>query len=176
MFMYTGDYADRFFYTNDNNQHALVGTVDIWRALQPYVTTNRSFSVCPADWTGGSNIPWLNSIGEPTNVLASSYYYIPGFYNSDPPQSLPQVRRTAEVSHPSQKVMIICDAVSGPQDLVTFLNASFSFGQGHGPGSFDVLFVDAHAAYLNQSKWLRDPNLLSDAAKDWASLSWTDFP
>lgn len=178
MNLYSDDYAQRFFYTNDNDQHTLVGLIDVWRALQPYLNTNRSFFVCLADWSGGSNIPWLNSLGEPTNVLANSYYYIPGFYNSDPPQAqaVPQARRTTEVSHPSQKVMITCEAVSGAQDLVKFVNTSSYWGSGHGPGWFDVLFVDGHGAYLNQSRWLRDPKLPSGYDEDWSSLGWTDFP
>jgi len=82
MSLYSNDYADSFFYANDDRH--LVGLVDVWRSLQPYVSTNRSFCVCLADWSGGSDIPWLSSLGEPTNVTASSYYYIPAFYYGDP--------------------------------------------------------------------------------------------
>jgi len=176
MSLYSNDYADSFFYTNE--QHNVVGLVDVWRSLQAYVTTNRSFCVCLADWSGGCNIPWLSSLGEPTNVLASSYYYIPTFYNSDPPQSypVPQVRRRTEVTHPSQKAMVSCDAVSGPKDLQNFISLNFYWGSGHGPGYFNVLFVDGHSAYLNQSKWLLDPNLVEYSQdKDWSGLGWTDF-
>src|ERR1019366_6184844 len=72
MSLYTADYQDRFFYTNEAD-HRMLGLVDVWKALQPYLSTNRSFCVCLADQGGPANLAWLKSSGDPANVLASSY-------------------------------------------------------------------------------------------------------
>jgi len=74
MSLYTDNYLDRFFFTNDSD-HRMLGLVDTWQALRPYLTTNRSFCVCPADEGGPANIAWLRSSGDPANVSANSYYY-----------------------------------------------------------------------------------------------------
>ena len=182
MFLYTADYEDKVFYTNwdtTTNQRRTLGLVDVWQTLQPYLSTNRAFCVCRADRGGPYNLLMLNSTGAPTNVLPSSYYYIPGFYHSDPPQSNPGVRRRAEVTHPSQKVMIVCCALPAGNDaaVINLLNTDGAdvWPQGHGPGAFTVLFVDGHAAYLKSRKWLSDPHLGSGSYDDWSSLGWTDF-
>ncbi len=181
MALYSDNYQDRFFYTNDSD-HRMLGLVDIWQALRPYLTTNRSFCVCLADEGGPANIAWLNSSGYATNVLASSYYYIPGFTHRDPPESfISQVRRRSEVTHPAQKVMIICGAMKDRNDVLSSVSLSSTvtndWPQGHGANSFTVLFVDGHAAYLNWHKWLLDPYLeMEDAAEDWSRMAWTDFP
>ena len=182
MFLYTADYEDKFFYTNwdtTTNQRRTLGLVDVWLTLQPCLSTNRAFCVCRADRGGPYNLLLLQSTGAPTNVLPSSYYYIPGFYHSDPPQSNPGVRRRAEVTHPSQKVMIVCCALPAGNDaaVINELNTDGAdvWPQGHGPGAFTVLFVDGHAAYLKWRKWLSDPLLGSGGYNDWSSLGWTDF-
>jgi prepilin-type N-terminal cleavage/methylation domain-containing protein len=185
MSLYTDENQDRFFYTNDERH--MLGLVDVWRTLQPYLTTNRAFCVCLADQAGPANIAWLKLLdqtfatGDPTNVLAGSYYYIPGFYHSDPPENTPQVRRRTEVTHPSQKLIIWCLALNSLQDLnnmdIPMMNYDSPTGwpQGHGPGVFTGLFVDGHSAYLKYTRWLRDPLLVFDAAEDWSSMGWTDF-
>ena len=182
MSLYCDDFKDSFFFTNDTD-HRMLGLVDVWQALQPYQTTNRSFCVCRADVGGPANIAWLKSSGEPTNVLASSYYYIPGFTYTDPPHltSLQmEVRRRREVTRPSQKAMILCCAMKDKNDVLSSVSLSASvtndWPQGHGPSSFTVLFVDGRAAYLNWHKWLIDPLLLeADDAEDWSGMRWADF-
>jgi prepilin-type N-terminal cleavage/methylation domain-containing protein/prepilin-type processing-associated H-X9-DG protein len=182
MFLYTADYEDKFFYTNIDssvNQRRTLGLVEVWLTLQPYLSTNRAFCVCRADRGGPYNLSILNSTGAPTNVLPSSYYYIPGFYHTDPPESNPGVRRRAEVTHPSQKVMIVCCALPAGNDatLLSDLNGSADvWPQGHGSDAFTVLFVDGHAAYLKWTKWLWDPRFTPNYYHDWSSLGWTDFP
>jgi prepilin-type processing-associated H-X9-DG protein len=83
------------------------------------------------------------------------------------------------VTHPSQKVMVVCCAVPAGNDaaVLNFLNTDGAdvWPQGHGPGAFTVLFVDGHAAYLKWRKWLSDPLLPPDSYNDWSSLGWTDF-
>jgi prepilin-type N-terminal cleavage/methylation domain-containing protein/prepilin-type processing-associated H-X9-DG protein len=181
MSLYSDNYLDRFFFTNDSD-HRMLGLVDVWQAVQPCLSTNRSFCVCLADEGGPANIAWLRSSGDPANVLASSYYYIPGFTHRDPPESpILQVRRRPEVTHPAQKVMILCCAMKDKNDVLSSVSISSTvtndWPQGHGPSSFTVLFVDGHAAYLNWHKWLLDPLLeAEDAAEDWSRMAWTDFP
>ena len=179
MFLYTADYEDKFFYTND--QRRMVGLVDIWQSLHPYLSTNRAFCVCRADQGGPFNLVLLKSTGISTNgVLPSSYYYIPGFYQSDPPQSNPGVRRRAEVTHPSQKVMVICCALKAGNNtaLINAMNSGNGnvWPEAHGPGAFTVSFVDGHAAYRKWKQWLWDPRIPVSDYNDWSSLGWTDFP
>lgn len=182
MSLYSDDYRDQFYFTNDTD-HRMLGLVDVWEAMQAYLTTNRTFCVCLADEGGPANIAWLKSSGEPTNVPPCSYYYVPDFTYTDPPHltSLPMaIRRRQEVTHPAQKAMILCVAMKDPTDVLSSISISSSvtndWPQGHGPVSFTVLFVDGHAAYVDWRKWLIDPLLLEgDDAEDWARLAWTDF-
>jgi prepilin-type N-terminal cleavage/methylation domain-containing protein/prepilin-type processing-associated H-X9-DG protein len=184
--LYNSDNNETFYYTNDYRYYAVdywhpLGLVDVWRAMQPYLTTNRSFLLCPADLGGPANLTWMLAQGDVTSAtrvtVMDSYYYFPGFTSSDPPQFNPQVRRLAEVTHPSQKLVIACCALKDAQDVSNMVNSYTNWTQGHGPDSFTVLFVDGHAAHLNWTKWLWDPKAQArGAAKAWASLGWTDFP
>ena len=184
MSLYSDNYQDRFYFTNDEN-HRMLGLVEVWQALQPYLTTNRPFCVCPADEGGPANLAWLESSGDPTNVLASSYYYIPGFTHTDPPHNANngppmELRRRAEATHPSQKAMIICLAMKGKNDVLSIRSISSTvtnlWPQGHGPSSFTVLFVDGRSAYVNWHRWIIDPLLeIGGDAEDWSRLGWSDF-
>jgi prepilin-type N-terminal cleavage/methylation domain-containing protein len=106
-------------------------------------------------------------------TVPCSYWYLPGFYHSDPPQSNLQVRRMTEVTYPSQKLMIICSALSGIKSE-SEINGGWIDPQGHGPGRLTGLFVDGHSAYLNWSQWLADPKLPNNEGLDWARLGWVD--
>jgi prepilin-type N-terminal cleavage/methylation domain-containing protein len=176
--LYTADYADRFPYTGDEVYK--MSLVDVWWLLQPYLTTNRSFCVCPADRGGPFNVTWVRvyggSIGLTTNQITvpSSYWYLPGLYHSDPPSIQLQVRRVTEVTHPSQKLMTICFALSGIKSW-SEINGGSVDPQGHGRGRLTGLFVDGHSAYMQWSQWLWDPKLdRNNSGCDWASLGWTD--
>jgi prepilin-type N-terminal cleavage/methylation domain-containing protein len=178
MSLYGADYGDSFVYTNDERH--MLGLVDVWRMRQPYLTTNRSFCVCLADQGGPFNITWVSLIGPLINrttneiIVPSSYYYIPGFYHTDPPQSVPHLRRRTEVTHPSQKLMIFCCALSGAKSL-NEIDGLAAYPQGHGQGRLTGLFLDGHSADLKWSQWLWDPKIPKGAAQDWSSLAWTDF-
>ena len=179
MFMYTTDFEDKFFYTNDERH--MIGLVDVWQTLHPYLSTNRAFCVCRADQGGPFNLLWLKSIGDSTNnVLPSSYYFIPGFYHSDPPASVQGGRRRVEVTHPSQKVMVVCCALKAGNNtaLINAMNTGSGnvWPEAHGSGAFTALFVDGHAAYRKWKQWLWDPHLSASSYNDWSSLGWTDFP
>src|SRR3974390_2200960 len=85
MTMYLSDHNDRFPY-NENETHR-VSISDIWLLLYPFIATNASFYVCPAD-TGPFNVRSLTLSGSlltpplTTNDLsvASSYYYYSGIF------------------------------------------------------------------------------------------------
>ncbi len=77
MVLYGADYEDRFFYTNAE-RHVL-GLVHVWRALQPYLSTNRSFCVCPADQRVPFNIAWFIVIG-PAIGLSTNAITVPSSY------------------------------------------------------------------------------------------------
>ncbi len=178
MFMYTTDYDDKFFFTNDTRR--MVGMVDVWHTLHPYLSTNRAFCVCRADRGGPFNHVILKSTGIATNnVLPSSYYYIPGFYHADPPNFVPKARRRTEATNPAGKVMVVCCALPAGNNT-PLINALTSGGanvwpEAHGKEAFTVLFVDGHAAYRKWKQWRLDPKL-GGMYNDWSSLSWVDFP
>jgi hypothetical protein len=90
------------------------------------------------------------------------------------------VRQRSEVTHPSQKAMILCCAMRDKNDVLSVTSDSLTvtnlWPQGHGPASFTVLFVDGRSAYLSWRNWLIDPLLAAgDDAEDWSRLAWTDF-
>jgi prepilin-type N-terminal cleavage/methylation domain-containing protein/prepilin-type processing-associated H-X9-DG protein len=198
MFLYSGDYEDRFFYTNNTgtgNNYVGCGMADVWRMLQPYLSTNRSFCVCLADQGGPFNIALVrgsygtNLAGQVITV-PSSYYYVPGFYYSDLRNGakIPHVRRRTEVTHPAQKVLVRCCALAGKNSEIIGLNIDpFSVDRanwpcigpaGHGEGRVIVLFVDGHSANQKYGQWLWDPNIINRGAYgiDWSTLPWSDFP
>jgi prepilin-type N-terminal cleavage/methylation domain-containing protein/prepilin-type processing-associated H-X9-DG protein len=187
MYMYTTDNADQFYYTNNDTSlgmSRMCGLVDVWQTFGPTLSTNRTFLVCRADKGGPFNLILLASSGIATNnVLPSSYYYLPGFYHTDPPDSSPTpptaIRRRAEVLHPAQKAMVVCCALPSGNStaVINDMNGGSKnyWPQGHGADAFTVLFVDGHAKYLKWTTWLWDPLLGSGSYNDWSSLGWTDF-
>jgi prepilin-type N-terminal cleavage/methylation domain-containing protein len=174
MSLYTTDNRDSFPYTGDLVWANLM-VVDIWRMLQPYVSTNRSFCVCLADHGGPFNTTWARldpSIMTHPVTVPDSYEYFMAFYWSDPPQlSNPQVRRRTEVTYPSQKVMMLCDALGSTNEIRP---GNWIDPQGHGKGREPGLFVDGHSAYLRLSQWRLDPQASGDGL-EWFRLSWIDF-
>ena len=181
MSMYMGENKDHFFYTNDSSlsMSRMCGLVYVWQAFR---TTNSAFMVCRSDRGGPFNLTFLEAAGVPTNnLMASSYYYLPGFYHTDPPASVASARRLAEVTHPSQKAMVACCALPSGNNsaLMTAMQNSATniWPQAHGVNAFTALFVDGHAKYEKWTAWLWDPLIDSDGDKyiDWSSLGWADF-
>jgi prepilin-type N-terminal cleavage/methylation domain-containing protein/prepilin-type processing-associated H-X9-DG protein len=184
MSMYTADNTDHFYYTNDSalSSSRMCGLVYVWQTLGPTLSTNRNFLVCRADRGGPFNLTFLNAAGvETNNLMASSYYYFPGFYHSDPPTSAPAIRRLAEVTHPAQKAMVACCALPTGNNSALMNNmlsgSTNTWPQAHGVDAFTVLFVDGHAKYEKWTAWLWDPAVSSDSYKftDWSALGWADF-
>ena len=186
MEMYTGDNTEQFYYTNNVTSlgmSRMCGLVDVWQTFGPILSTNRQFLVCRADKGGPFNLAFLAASGVPTNnVTPSSYYYLPGFYHSDPPAENPGVRRRTEVTHPSQKAMVVCCALPARNNS-TVINAllnppPYIWPEGHGVKAFTVAYVDGHAKYQKWTGWLWDPKISGAPYEhyDWSSLSWIDFP
>jgi prepilin-type N-terminal cleavage/methylation domain-containing protein len=192
--LYTSDYNEKFPFTR--NPWARMGFIDVWNLLNPYVRTNGSFYLCPAD-RGPSNYvivgPWM---GIRTNDLPfpNSYWYWVAFWSegSNFASLTPHQRSVSEVRYPSQKVIMDCQAIN-PKDK-SQLGVDFSVPQAHGQGRWPTLFVDGHASitwyplYDRSGQWQVpgatrrggigvwqiDPN----GPDGWGigSLSWMDVP
>ena len=197
MSLYSADYEDSFFYTNNTtfpiSDDLSCGMADVWRMLQPYLSTNRSFCVCLADQGGPFNIAWVRindgiQVAGQAIAVPSSYYYVPGFYHNDVRSGapIPQVRRRTEVTYASQKVMVRCCALAGKNnEIVGGWTDPASVNpqawpcqgpEGHGQVRVIVLFVDGHSANRNFNQWLWDPNTAGGGyGIDWSTLRWTDF-
>jgi prepilin-type N-terminal cleavage/methylation domain-containing protein len=173
MSLYTADNKDSFPYTGDYWMDTTL--VEVWPMLKPYLTTNQAICVCPADQGGPFNIAWVRQDSSLTTkpiTVPCSYFYEPGFYNSNPPGLNPEVRRLTEVTHPSQKLLTQCCALRG---IKGELDGGWINPLGHGQGRMTGGFVDGHSALLKLSQWLRDPNLTSGDGDNWSSITWTDF-
>jgi prepilin-type N-terminal cleavage/methylation domain-containing protein len=175
--MYLSDNNDRFPYTVHESHWISVS--DVWLLLNPFVGTNASFYVCPAD-TGPLNVLFARTFGSgltpplTTNDLsvASSYYYYIGFCQSDPPLSIPGQRRLGEVTHPCQKIVVQCEGLGNPGEIQRGID-----GHAHGTSGMSLLFVDAHARFMPRRAQQFDPRVpIGSHRSDWAGLDWSDFP
>jgi prepilin-type processing-associated H-X9-DG protein len=178
MAMYLSDNADTFPYTAHHSR--VMSISDVWLLLNPIVRTNASFYICPAD-TGPFNVLYIQLSGSlqspplTTNDLsvASSYYYYVGFYQLNPPACTGAKRRLGEVIHPSQKVVLHCEAIGNRNQI----NGTGFDGYAHGLGWKPFLFVDGHAKFLPRREQLIDPRIPPGiSSPDWAGLDWIDFP
>jgi prepilin-type processing-associated H-X9-DG protein len=173
--LYLSDNRDSFPYTGDFWPPTSVS--DVWSLFTSAISTNRTFYVCPVD-RGPFNVLWAEKAGSiwnpplRTNQLsvASSYYYFPSFYYEDPPLTTLRQRRSEDVVHPSQKLLMICAAVSAS----TQINGNNLAPQGHGNGWLPFLFVDGHARFLKTVNWTRDPRI-SGRGLEWSGLDWIDI-
>jgi len=175
--MYLPDNSDRFPYTGHEAHWMSVS--DIWLLLNPYIRTNASFYVCPAD-TGPLNVLFATTFGSgltpPLTThdlsVASSYYYYIGFCQSDPPLSIPGQRRLGEVTHPCQKIALQCEGLASPSEIQGGVD-----GHAHGTSAMSLLFVDAHARFMPRRAQQFDPRVPQGSHRsDWAGLDWSDFP
>src|SRR5438093_1143402 len=117
--LYTSDYNETFPFTR--NGWPRMGFIDVWKLLDPYIRTNGSFYLCPAD-KGPANFvivkPWTN-LGLRTNDLPfpNSYWYWVAFWatGSNFTSLTPRQRSVSEVRYPSQKIIMDCEALD-PKD------------------------------------------------------------
>lgn len=171
--LYTSDYNHKFPFTQ--NSWERVFFVDFWNLIQPYASTNEQFSLCPND-RGPFNYAVLllggfGPVAIRTNDLPclNSYYYFHAFHIDDRNPWTPRVRSTEEVTHPSQKVIMSCEAIASWSRRVGL--GSIKWGHG-GDGKRTYLFVDGHAANLPWNKRRIHPNGFGPSL---APLSWQDF-
>lgn len=143
--LYTSDHEEVFPYTGQNwPQMSFVG---IWQLLNPYISTNSGFHLCPADKGIPWNYDWALAnpgFGLMTNQLlcADSYYYPTQYYRDDSVAQPLRRRRTTEIGSPSQKVMMTCYAGPDASPLGSTIIA-------HGKEGVPLLFADGHAGYTH---------------------------
>jgi len=185
--LYTSDYNERFPFAR--NGWPRTEFIDVWKLLDPYIRTNGSFYLCPAD-KGPANLvivkPWTN-LGIRTNDLPfpNSYWYWVAFWatGSNFTSLTPRQRSVSEVRYPSQKIIMDCEALD-PKDK-SQLNAVNFLPQAHGKGRWPTLFVDGHASITwypveiggtphRTDVWQIDPS----GPDGWGtgSLGWMDVP
>ena len=191
---YTLDYNEKFPYTGDPGLR--MEFINVWTLLNPYVRTNTSFYLCPAD-RGPNNFAVVTmwpSLGFRTNNLPfpNSYWYWVAFWAEGSwwNQLRAHWRSVTEVKYPSQKVIIDCEALD-PKDKSQFF-AGGTLPQQHGRGRFPTLFVDGHASITwypiydpngqpvggtrppGPGVWQIDPS--GPAGWGMGSLTWMDVP
>jgi prepilin-type N-terminal cleavage/methylation domain-containing protein/prepilin-type processing-associated H-X9-DG protein len=175
--LYTSDYNEKFPFRRDPWYR--MEFINVWTLLNPYVQTNGSFYLCPADW-GPSNFAlvnlWRTWLGIQTNDLPfpNSYWYWIAFFAEGPDFAslTPHQRSVGEVRYPSQKVIIDCEAID-PKDK-SQLNNSGTLPQMHGRGRFTSLFVDGHASITWWHLLQIDPT--GPIGGGMGSLEWADVP
>src|SRR5262245_30235854 len=126
--------------------------IDGWTLLNPYVPTNGSFYLCPAD-RGPANFAyvymWRTWVKVRTNDLPfpNSYWYWMAFFTKG--KSLAslesQQKSVDQVRYPPQKIIMDCEALDPKaKDQLDIANGG-SLPQQHGKGRLPTLFVDGHA-------------------------------
>jgi prepilin-type N-terminal cleavage/methylation domain-containing protein len=161
--MYTGDFQDKFPYTQAG--WPTTPLVDYLVLLNPYISTNgRAFYRCPADQGKGWNIEFVTAYpsGLAVNQLLfpCSYYYYSQFYAGGP-------FKVTQVTFPSNKAINPCFAC--PQQNMFFQAEAANPGpSAHGLG-IDLLFVEGHAQFVKFSSI----NLATDGATYYYNLDHT---
>ena len=188
MSMYISDYADKFPCTGVPAPNESIS--DVWRLLNPFITTNSTTYLCSAD-IGPFNVVLTQDGGggwpQPLTVkelsVAGSYFYDYSFYCNSPIDLTVHQRRLQEVTHPSQKLLMMCAAI-GNRNQITGENFwSYAHEVGYWQPGLDVaravqwdpvLFVDGDARFLPFRDWAPDPRASGDI--NLSGLDWIDFP
>jgi prepilin-type N-terminal cleavage/methylation domain-containing protein len=184
MLLYTSEQNEKFPFMSKPWQH--VEFIDAWTLLHPYVGTNGSFYLCPAD-RGPNNFVTAPIFGTRTNDLPfrNSYWYWLAFFTQgrDFSSLVPRQRSINEVRYPSQKIIMKCEALD-PKDKNQAPGGGL-LPQAHGKDRFTSLFVDGHASITwypveitgiprRANVWQLDPS----GPDGWGigSLAWMDVP
>lgn len=151
--IYTDDHGGRFPYATAMTPNwPRLPFVDFANMIHPYIPTNSSFFVCPAD-RGPFNIWAAKFIGIPTNQVRffCSYPFACGLFTEVAPDESWKFRQrfVHEVRYPSQKFLMRCDAMSKPSEMAP--DVSFIRPRGHGARGRPHLFVDGHSTYLQDA-------------------------
>jgi prepilin-type N-terminal cleavage/methylation domain-containing protein len=171
-------------YCEDNNEKFPFGSgvtavdwprfpfVEFWPVIHPYVATNGSFFVCPAD-KGPFNRWAAQFIGIPTNQIQFAYSYslCHGLLAEVAPDESWKLRQryVQEVKFPSQKYSFLCMALATKKEA-----GADRLGQKvHGPDARTRGFVDGHAAYVHiRQQRTNYPG--GDWAFTWSPPGWQD--
>ncbi len=145
---------------------------EFWSVINPYIATNGSFFVCPAD--KGPFNRWASAfIGIPTNQMHFDYSYMfaHGLMTEVSVDGTWKLRQwyLSEVRFPSRKIETACLALGNKKEVT----ATSLKSRAHGPDGVPVAFVDGHAIYLH----LRDYNRQFPGgswAFDYAPPDWQD--
>jgi prepilin-type N-terminal cleavage/methylation domain-containing protein len=179
--LYASDHQEKFPFSPPGTLR--LSFVEVWLLLQPFVNTNGSFHLCPAD-RGPYNFAFLSrpgnaaQVGVRTNDLPfpNSYWYYPGFYSEVRGSSfVPRQWNTGAVKFPSRKIIMDCGAIQNPNSNAEFPSIGLSAPQGHGKERAPGVFADGHSAIYRYRDIRRDPSLPVQAW-DWAPPSWADVP
>lgn len=188
--LYTSDHNEKFPFINEPWER--MEFVETWKLLNPYINTNGSFYLCPADRGPGNFIvvqQFGRAIGVRTNDLpfANSYWFWVAFFaqGSDFWSLRPQPSAVSDVRYPSQKIIMDCEAIDSKDKSQVGNDAAgaFTLPQIHGRGRWPTLFVDGHAAitwypfeltgvHHQSGVWNMDPG----GPNGWGmgSLDWMD--
>jgi prepilin-type N-terminal cleavage/methylation domain-containing protein len=121
--------------------------VDVWKALQPYLSKEKGFYVCPGDGDPPYSAWWTEMNGAiyatPAMTVSelpfpTSYYYPVHFYTDFNALSFPLAPKSlliTQVKYPAQKTLFTCYRMG---------NA----GGAHKPDAMTWCFVDGHAGLV----------------------------
>ena len=186
--LYTSDYNEKYPFTRSGWPRTEF--IDVWRLLDPYISTHGSFYLCPAD-KGPANFTLAHQspsyfISPKDLPFPNSYWYWVAFWatGSNLTSLTPRQRSVSEVRYPSQKVIMDCEAISSRNDS-SQVNSGGYLPQAHGKGRWPTLFVDGHASITwypveiggtphRTDVWQIDPS----GPDGWGtgSLGWMDVP
>ena len=186
--LYLSDNADYFPYSG--NAWWVMPLRDYSKLMAKYLPTNGvNVFRCPED-TGlcfnyqAAAVEWASmGTGTTTNDLGAvcSYYYYFAFYGDlNAPPGDPSVstmpHKSAEVTHPSQRIIQTCYASKVPGEIFTVDNLLvFPDPNGaHSPDGVNVLCVDGHAQFVkyeNCNPSSTHPPGVGDHNYDWSPLS-----
>lgn len=169
--LYLGDNQD-VFPTSTNIFYRIL-YLDFFQLMTPYIVPSSRFYVCPLD-RGPLSHKMAPGFKIKTNELlnASSYEYAPSFYTDGyMPDPKTTKHHAAEVAYPANKLLTLCCAIAGSGDLTRPTVVSPA---AHGLGFQPLLFVDGHAALINENRVEIHPR--THGFPDWSPLSWKDVP
>jgi prepilin-type N-terminal cleavage/methylation domain-containing protein/prepilin-type processing-associated H-X9-DG protein len=175
MSLYTSDNGDKFPFTKNDNMR--LEFVDIWTLMNPYLSTNRSFLVCPLD-KGPALVLLAQVFGLKTNeVPAASYMYFSWQFTLAQNGSVfPRQRFVSEVTYPSQKISMACVAIRTRKEIQGLDIAPIA----HSTKGYNCLFVDGHSSLVPLAKVRIDPSTgIGNAftlTACWNPPGWQDVP
>ena len=177
--LYTSESSEKFPFTT--SPYLRMPFVEFWDLMHPYINTNGSFYLCPADkgpWNFAAidaRLSWtVGAIKTNDLPFPNSYWYYRGFYHEgrNPTPTAHRQRNTTEVAYPSQKIILDCEALAG--NWRAGIGPDAIIAPGHGKERNPNLFVDGRASNIRWSDMTRDPEIPGTYGWDFASPRWAD--